>query len=67
MSKKISPIPLEKLPAVTAEAEVKKVPGLEDHDLRFLAIEGALAESKISMAESKISIAEYKNLHEGYQ
>jgi hypothetical protein len=60
MSKKISPAPLEKLPAVTAEAEVKKVPGLEDHDFRFLAIEGALAESKIYMAETKIALAESK-------
>jgi hypothetical protein len=45
------------LPAITADADLKKVPGLEDQDLRFLAIEGALAETKVSISEMKISMS----------
>jgi hypothetical protein len=52
MSKKVAPIPLEKV-AVTAEIDNKKdpAPALDDHEPRFLAIEEAVSDLKTSMAK----------------
>jgi hypothetical protein len=65
MSKKVAPIPLEKV-AVIAEVDNKKdpAPALDDHEPRFLAIEDAVSDLKISMAnlttEMKTSNANLK-------
>jgi hypothetical protein len=55
MSKKV--LQIDKLP-VTAEAEAKKdpAPGLDNHDQRFLAIEGAVAKLETKMETSNAEI-----------
>jgi hypothetical protein len=68
MSKKVAPIPLEKV-AVIAEVDNKKdpAPALDNHEPRFLAIEDAVSDLKISMANlttemktSNANVAEMK-------